>query len=62
MKEKVRKELKRLLAMNARNQVILEVSTPNSNPRIREQRKGESPSKKLGMIPPNLRRKRNNMK
>ena len=62
MKEKVRRNPKKLLTINARNRVTLEVSAPNSNPKIREQRRGEKPSKQLGMIPPNLRRKRNNKK
>ena len=53
MKEKVRRKPKRLLAMNARNRVILEVNVPSSNSRTKEQRKGIRPSKLHGISPPN---------
>ena len=57
-----KKKPKRLLAMNARNWVILNVSAPNSSPRTKEQRIGRRHSKLLGMSPPNPKGKRNKMK
>ena len=62
MKEMVRRKLKRLLVMNARNWVTSEVSAPNSSPRTKEQRIGRRHSKLLGMSPPNPKGKRNKMK
>ena len=62
MKEMVRRKLKKLLAINARNQVTLEVSALNSNSRIREQRIRRKPSNLLGMTHPNPKRNRSNKK
>ena len=62
MKEMVRRKLKRLLVMNARNQVILKVNVPSSNSRTNEQRKGRRPSKLHGMTPMNQKRKKSNKK
>ena len=62
MKEMVRRKLKSLLVINVRNQVTSEVSVPNSNLRIKEERRKEKPSKVLGMTPSNPKEKRNNKK
>ena len=62
MKDKVRRNPKKLLAMNARNQDTSEVNVLNSNSRTKKQRKGGRPSKLLGMTPLNRRRKRSNKK
>ena len=58
MKEMVRRKLKRLLVMNARNRVTLEVIVPSSNSRTRDKRIERRPSKLLGITPLNRRRKR----
>ena len=53
MKEMVRRKLKRILVMNARNRVTSEVSAPNSSPRIKEQSIRRRHSKLLRMTHPN---------
>ena len=62
MKEMVRRKLKRLLVMNARNRVILEVNVLSSNSRISEQMIERRPSKLLEMTPPNRKGTRNKKK
>ena len=62
MKEMVRIKLKRLLVINVKNRVTLEVNVPSSNSRTREQRIEKRPSKLLGMTPLNPKGKRNKKK
>ena len=62
MKEMVRRKLKKLLAMDAKNWVTFKVIVPNSNPRTKEQMIERKHSKLLRMTPLNLKRKRNKKK
>ena len=62
MKEMVRRKLKRLLVMNARNRATFKVSSPNSSPKIKEQKIGRRLSMLLGMTPPNPKGKINKKK